>query len=110
MVWTVLPCALLPKMPRHEGRCRPGSTLARGGGASRTFLVPVLIQELLPDFRKIFMQPIIIIGAGLAAYTFAREFRKLDKATPLVLITADDGGFYSKPMLSNALAQRQEPA
>src|SRR5690606_3718191 len=56
------------------------------------------------------MQPIIIIGAGLAAYTFAREFRKLDKATPLVLITADDGGFYSKPMLSNALAQKQEPA
>ncbi len=56
------------------------------------------------------MQPIIIIGAGLAGYTFAREFRKLDKTTPLVLITADDGGFYSKPMLSNALALQQEPA
>ena len=56
------------------------------------------------------MQPLIIIGAGLAAYTLAREFRKLDKSTPLLLITADDGGFYSKPMLSNALALKQEPA
>jgi rubredoxin-NAD+ reductase len=55
------------------------------------------------------MQPIIIVGAGLAGYTLAREFRKLDKARPLMLITADGGGFYSKPMLSNALALEQEP-
>ncbi|HZW12190.1 MAG TPA: FAD-dependent oxidoreductase, partial [Noviherbaspirillum sp.] len=54
------------------------------------------------------MKPIIIIGAGLAGYTLAREFRKLDKTTPLFIITADDGGFYSKPMLSNAIAQRKE--
>jgi rubredoxin-NAD+ reductase len=51
------------------------------------------------------MKPIIIIGAGLAGYTVAREFRKLDKTTSLIIITADDGGFYSKPMLSNAFAQ-----
>ncbi len=51
------------------------------------------------------MKPIIIIGAGLAAYTVAREFRKLDKTTPLIMITEDSGGFYSKPMLSNAFAQ-----
>lgn len=51
------------------------------------------------------MNPIIIIGAGLAGYTAAREFRKLDKTTSLIVITADDGGFYSKPMLSNAFAQ-----
>jgi rubredoxin-NAD+ reductase len=51
------------------------------------------------------MKPIIIIGAGLAGYTAAREFRKLDKTTSLIVITADDGGFYSKPMLSNAFAQ-----
>jgi rubredoxin-NAD+ reductase len=56
------------------------------------------------------MQPIIIVGAGLAGYTLAREFRKLDKTTPLMLITADGGGFYSKPMLSNALTLEQEPA
>lgn len=54
------------------------------------------------------MKPIIIVGAGLAGYTLAREFRKLNKATPLFIITADDGGFYSKPMLSNAFVQRKE--
>ena len=51
------------------------------------------------------MDPIVIIGTGLAGYTVAREFRKLDADTSLVLVSADDAGFYSKPMLSNALAQ-----
>jgi rubredoxin-NAD+ reductase len=49
------------------------------------------------------MDPIIIIGTGLAGYTTAREFRKRDKQTPLHIVTADDGSSYSKPMLSNAL-------
>ncbi|HEY4073496.1 MAG TPA: FAD-dependent oxidoreductase [Herbaspirillum sp.] len=53
------------------------------------------------------MKPIIIVGAGMAAYTIARELRKLDKAIPLLIITADNGGFYSKPMLSNAFAQKK---
>jgi rubredoxin-NAD+ reductase len=48
--------------------------------------------------------PIVILGSGLAGYSAAREFRKLDKATPLVIISRDHAGFYSKPMLSNALA------
>jgi rubredoxin-NAD+ reductase len=55
------------------------------------------------------MDPIIIIGAGMAGYTVARELRKLDKTVPLTIITADHGGFYSKPMLSNALAQKKTP-
>lgn len=54
--------------------------------------------------------PIIIIGSGLAGYTLAREFRKLDTATPLTIITEDDGGFYSKPMLSNALCKNKTSA
>ena len=54
--------------------------------------------------------PIIIIGAGLAGWTTAREFRKLDPTTPLLLITADAGDFYAKPSLSNALAQGRGPA
>lgn len=54
------------------------------------------------------MNPITIIGAGLAGYTVAREFRKLDKSAPLTIVTADDGGFYSKPMLSNAFAQNKQ--
>jgi rubredoxin-NAD+ reductase len=56
------------------------------------------------------MHPIVIIGSGLAGYTVAREFRKLDKAAPLLIISADDAGFYSKPMLSNAFAQGKQAA
>ncbi len=55
------------------------------------------------------MNPIIIIGAGLAGWTTAREFRKLDATTPLVMITADSGDFYAKPTLSNAFAQKKAP-
>ncbi len=55
------------------------------------------------------MKPIIIIGAGLAGWTTAREFRKLDTTTPIVIITADSGDFYAKPSLSNAFAQKRTP-
>lgn len=55
------------------------------------------------------MHPIIIVGSGMAAYSLAREFRKRDRDTPLMLITADDGNAYSKPMLSTALAQLKSP-
>lgn len=56
------------------------------------------------------MNPILIIGSGLAGYNVARELRKLDKTTPLGILTADGGDFYSKPMLSNALATNKAPA
>ena len=52
-------------------------------------------------------QPVVIIGSGLAGYTVAREFRKLDTETPVVIVSQDHGGFYSKPMLSNAFAQKK---
>ncbi|EDN71005.1 Nitric oxide reductase [Beggiatoa sp. PS] len=55
------------------------------------------------------MSPITLIGTGLASYTVARELRKLDKESPLRIITQDDGHFYSKPMLSNAFAQNKTP-
>ena len=51
------------------------------------------------------MGRIVIAGSGLAGYTLAREFRKHDSDSELVIITADNGESYSKPMLSNALAQ-----
>jgi rubredoxin---NAD+ reductase len=53
---------------------------------------------------------VVIIGSGLAGYTLAREFRKLDKATPLTILSRDHAGFYSKPMLSNALASNKTAA
>ncbi len=51
--------------------------------------------------------PIVIVGAGLAGYTLAKELRKLAANLPITLVTADSGALYSKPMLSNALAQGQ---
>ena len=54
--------------------------------------------------------PVVIVGSGLAGYAVAREFRKLDKETPLVVLSRDHGGFYSKPMLSNALAGQKTAA
>ena len=53
------------------------------------------------------MEPVIIVGSGLAGYTVAREFRKYDKTTQIIMITQDSGDFYSKPMLSNAFAQKK---
>jgi rubredoxin-NAD+ reductase len=44
--------------------------------------------------------PVVIIGTGLAGYGLAKEFRKHDEETPLILISSDDGRAYSKPMLS----------
>jgi len=52
--------------------------------------------------------PVVIIGTGLAGYNLAREFRKLDAQTPLLLITADDGRSYSKPMLSTGFAKQKD--
>lgn len=52
--------------------------------------------------------PVVIIGTGLAGYNLAREFRKLDSDTPLLLITADDGRSYSKPMLSTGFGKNKD--
>lgn len=53
-------------------------------------------------------EAITIIGSGLAGYTVIREIRKLDKTIPITLITREPGYFYSKPMLSTALAGKKE--
>lgn len=55
------------------------------------------------------MDPILILGTGLAGYGTAREFRKHDKARPLVMITRDDGASYYKPDLSEAHAKDAGP-
>lgn len=51
---------------------------------------------------------VVIVGSGLGGYSLAREFRKLDPATPVTIITADGGESYSKPMLSAAFAQGKD--
>ncbi len=52
--------------------------------------------------------PLVIVGTGLAGYNLAKEFRKLDSARPLLLVSADDGRFYSKPLLSTGFAKGKE--
>lgn len=55
------------------------------------------------------VNPVVIVGSGLAGYAVARELRKLRAELPIVMISADHGGFYSKPMLSNALSSGKTP-
>ncbi|MES2126911.1 MAG: FAD-dependent oxidoreductase [Pseudomonadota bacterium] len=47
---------------------------------------------------------IVIIGAGMAAYSVARELRRRAATVPLLLVSSDAGAAYAKPMLSNAFA------
>ena len=54
-------------------------------------------------------QNIVIIGTGLAGYMLAKEYRKLSGENNLIMITQDDGAFYSKPLLSTALTQQKTP-
>ncbi|MHC8380534.1 NAD(P)/FAD-dependent oxidoreductase [Pseudomonas sp. LB3P14] len=55
-------------------------------------------------------EPIIVVGAGLAGYGVLRELRKLDPKASLALVAADTADFYSKPMLSTALAKGKSAA
>jgi rubredoxin-NAD+ reductase len=55
------------------------------------------------------MNPIVVVGSGMAGYTLARELRKLSADAPLLIITADDAINYSKPVLSNALSGGKHP-
>lgn len=56
------------------------------------------------------MEPIIVVGSGLAGYSVIRELRKLDREVPVMMLSRDSGDFYSKPMLSNAFAQGKDAA
>ena len=64
---------------------------------------------ILINSRNENMTELVIIGTGLAGYTLAREFRRRDQQTSLLLITSDDGSYYSKPVLSNALSKGKLP-
>lgn len=51
--------------------------------------------------------PVIVIGSGLAGYNLVKELRKLNPTQEIMMITADDGSNYSKPMLSTAFAKNK---
>ncbi|WOH39542.1 FAD-dependent oxidoreductase [Thalassotalea fonticola] len=76
--------------------------------------VAEVIVESAPEIAAIAeidwdRKPVVIVGTGLAGYHLAREFRKQDSETPLIMLTADDGRFYSKPMISTAFAKAKQP-
>ena len=52
--------------------------------------------------------PIVIVGTGLSGYSLAKEIRKQDKDITIVMVTADDGYSYSKPMLSTGFTKGKE--
>lgn len=58
--------------------------------------------------KKAKLSNLVIIGSGLAGYTLVREVRRHDKTFPITVITADNGEYYSKPQLSNALTHKKE--
>src|SRR5256885_4546829 len=91
--------------PRHRARHPLGRHPRRLG-------VPGLRRREggLRDGRGGMTHPVVVVGSGLAGYTVARELRKLDTATQIVVVSRDDAGFYSKPMLSNALASGKSAA
>ncbi len=55
------------------------------------------------------MEPIVIVGTGLAGYGVARELRKMDATVPIVLLSRDGAEQYAKPNLSAALAAGHTP-
>lgn len=52
--------------------------------------------------------PLVILGSGMAGYQLATELRRLGDLRPIVMLTEDSGEFYSKPLLSTALAKGQQ--
>lgn len=48
---------------------------------------------------------IVVVGSGLAGFGVLRELRRLSPEARLVMVTLEDGHFYSKPALSTALAK-----
>lgn len=53
------------------------------------------------------MNPIVVVGTGLAGFNTVKALRKQDPNVPVVMITHDDGRNYSKPMLSNGFAKQK---
>jgi NAD(P)H-nitrite reductase large subunit len=48
---------------------------------------------------------IVVIGSGLAAITFAEEFKKLEPEARITVLTRETHGYYSRPMLSHGFAR-----
>ena len=52
---------------------------------------------------------VVIVGAGIAAWSVAEEIRQIDADRPILMVTACDGASYPKPAISTALAHGKSP-
>lgn len=52
----------------------------------------------------------LIIGAGHAGYSLAKELRKLDTDRSICLVSSDSADYYSKPLLSNGFSKQKNAA
>jgi len=53
-------------------------------------------------------EPLVIVGTGNSGYALLRAFRRVDRCTRVLLLTADDGPAYAKFELASALARGKE--
>lgn len=53
--------------------------------------------------------PIVIVGGGMAGFAVARELKQRGNTRDVLMLTADEGRFYAKPLLSHVLS-RATPA
>lgn len=49
---------------------------------------------------------IIIVGSGIAGITFAETYRTLSPETQITLLTREQDGYYSRPMLSHGFSRK----
>jgi NAD(P)H-nitrite reductase large subunit len=47
----------------------------------------------------------VVIGSGIAGITFAEKYRSLDKDSKITLITRENYGYYSRPLLSRGFTK-----
>ncbi|WP_315975167.1 MULTISPECIES: FAD-dependent oxidoreductase [unclassified Pseudomonas] len=80
-----------------------------GVGKADFEMVRIAGPEMAATAAALQPDPVVILGSGLAGYTLARELRKLDADTPILIVTRDGGEFYSKPALSNAFQTGRLP-
>ncbi|MGJ0486251.1 MAG: NAD(P)/FAD-dependent oxidoreductase [Methylomicrobium sp.] len=48
---------------------------------------------------------VVIIGSGVAGVTFAEKYRALDADAEIILVTRENDGYYSRPLLSRGFSK-----
>lgn len=71
---------------------------------SQTQIQTQVKPQPLPQSQSQQESPIVIVGSGHAGYSLAKALRERNATKEIILFTQDDGANYSKPQLSNALA------